>query len=282
VRTTESWWLSFTAYGELTGVGRGARVWVPGPVTATMNLFAAVHADWAGAELVDHPADASHACVTPAVLDRRLDELAPMSAVTVAGASLPRALAGRAEAAGHSVAHYYGAAELSFVASGRDAESLTAFPGVRIEIRDSEIWVRSPYVARGEGGPLRRDGAWATVGDLGRLEGTRLVVSGRPDAVLTAGVTVVLAEVEGVLSAAAARPLACFGVDRASVGQVLAVVVTDPADLPTLREVAHRTLGAGHRPRLWFVAEGLPLTVAGKVDRRALGALAAAGRLRRG
>lgn len=275
VRSTGSWWSSLPAYGELTGVGPGARVWVPGPLDATMNLFAAVHADVVGAEVVDSPLVATHACVTPAVLDRRLDALPAGTTVTVAGASLSRSLADRSEAAGHTVRHYYGAAELSFVASGRDEESLTAFPEVEIKIRAGEIWVRSPYVAEGYTG-------WVTVGDLGRMRKGRLVVTGRPDAVLTAGVTVVLAEVEAALGSRARSPLACFGVERESVGQVLAVVVTDPADVHTLRHVARQALKSAHRPRFWYVADQLPVTRAGKVDRVALARLAVTGGLLRG
>ena len=44
VRSTESWWASFAPYTDLSGVTAGSRVWVPGPLTGTMNLFAAVHA----------------------------------------------------------------------------------------------------------------------------------------------------------------------------------------------------------------------------------------------
>lgn len=288
VRSTASWWSSFTAYAELSGVERGARLWLPGPLTATMNLFAAVHAEVVGAHLVLRPGEATHACLTPATLDRRLDELAPATTVIVAGASLPRALADRAETAGHATRHYYGAAELSFVAAGRDADSLHRFPDVELEIRAGEIWVSSPYLCRvPEWSPrqpaqhstaLRRDGDWATVGDLGRLDGPRLVVTGRPDAIQTAGATVVLAEVERALEAGG--PLACFGVDRPSVGQVLAIVVTDRDDLPRIRRAA-QGLDPARRPRLWFLTDDLPVTGAGKVDRPALAVWAATGRLLR-
>jgi len=46
VRTTRSWADSFPYVADLLGLGPGSRVWVPGPLTATMNLFAAVHAAW--------------------------------------------------------------------------------------------------------------------------------------------------------------------------------------------------------------------------------------------
>lgn len=257
VRSTESWWASFGPYSELSGVTAGARVWVPGPLSGTMNLFAAVHAHVVGAVLVDEAAEADHACLTPAVLDRRLPELRPGTRVTVAGASLSPALADRAEAAGLSVAHYYGAAELSFVAQGRDAASLTAFPRVEVEVRDGVIWVRSPYTALP---------GWASVGDTGSWDGHRLTVSGRPDSVITAGATVALAEVEHALDGR----VTCFGVDRPSVGQVLGAAVTDGSVVPDLKALARDRLPASHRPRVWVVVDELPLTSSGKVDRAAL------------
>lgn len=276
VRSTSSWWSSFAAYSALSGVEAGARVWVPGPLTGTMNLFAAVHATVVGATVVDRPEEASHACLTPAVLDRRGNELARGTAVLVAGAALPRAAHDAAVERGLRVAHYYGAAELSFVAAGPHADDLRPFPGVEVADRAGELWVRSPYLARGYAdgadGPLRRDAdGWAGVGDLGRVEHGRVVVLGRPDAVTTAGATVVLAEVEAALLEAAAGPFAVVGVPHPALGAVLATVATDPADLAALRDRA-RTLPASHRPRRWEVRDALPLTAAGKVDRRALAA----------
>ena len=67
----------------------------------------------------------------------------------VAGDALEPSLRGRAETTGATVAHYYGAAELSFVAWGVDRDRLRAFPGVEIDVRDGEIWVRSGYLAEG-------------------------------------------------------------------------------------------------------------------------------------
>ena len=48
VRTTDSWVSSFDAVAPLAGLTSTSRVWVPGPLTATMNLFAAVHATFPG------------------------------------------------------------------------------------------------------------------------------------------------------------------------------------------------------------------------------------------
>ncbi|MCW2758338.1 MAG: hypothetical protein JWO46_2084 [Nocardioidaceae bacterium] len=277
VRTTASWWSSFDAYSELSGVVAGSRLWLPGPLAATANLFAAVHAEVVGASVVPSASGADRACLTPALLDRHLSLLAPGTRVTVAGDRLTLALADRAEATGLVVAHYYGAAELSFVAAGREEASLHAFPGVDVEDRDGELWARSPYLALGYAGngsgPLRRDGAWATVGDRGYVVDGRVLVQGRPETVTTAGVTVLLAEVERALSGATGRPVACFGVPRASVGEELAAAVTSEDDLARVRSAAREVLAPGHRPRRWLVVDAMPLTPAGKVDRDALRSL---------
>ena len=268
VRTTRSWWDSFAAYADLAGVRTGSSVWLPGPLSSTMNLFAAVHARTAGARLVADPAEADRAVLTPARLARDLPRLTSGTRVVVAGAALPPALADRAERGGVAVCHYYGAAELSFVAAGRDAETLGAFPGVELDVRDGAIWVRSAYVA--DTGPaLRTCRGWSGVGDLGTLADGRLTVTGRPDAVTTAGATVRLAEVEAALLPVVAGPLACLGVPRESVGTLLVAAVTSAHDRDAARTAARR-LPAAHRPRGWLVLDELPLTEAGKVDQDAL------------
>ena len=273
VRSTTSWWASFDAYTDLSGVTRDARVWVPGPLRATMNLFAAVHAAVAGARLVDAPEPATHACLTPAQLDRDGRRLRGGTWVVVAGDRLPPVPARAAADRGLVTAHYYGAAELSFVAAGSSADDLRPFAGVDVEIRDGVVWVRSPYLsdgyAEGADGPFRREGDWATVGDLGRVDGDSLVVLGRPGHIVTGGATVSLAEVEAALGAAARSPFAVIGLPHASLGSVLAVVVTDPADEGRLRQHA-RALPRAQRPRLWYRRPALPMTPAGKVDRAAL------------
>jgi len=285
LRSTASWVDSFEAYGALAGLGSGSRVWVPGPLSATMNLFAATQATWAGAALVDDPADATHAALTPSAVHDLLGEWSRRARPTgvtlvVAGDRLPAALADEAEAAGLTVHHYYGAAELSFVAWGRDEDSLRPFPGVEVECRDGEVWVRSGFVCAGYSpdgaeGPLRRQHCWATVGDRGRTEDGRLVVHGRAGAVTTAGQTVHLADVEAVLTPHATGEVVVLGLPHSRLGQVLAAVLTKEADHAPLRARARAVLDGGHRPRLWYGVPALPHTGAGKVDRAALASLLA-------
>ncbi len=287
VRTTVSWTSSFPAVSELTGLTAESRVWVPGPLSATMNLFAAVHATSVAAPLVDDPATATHAHLTPSALLRALDEELPLTGTTVvvAGDRLSRSLHDRAVAAGVRVHHYYGAAELSFVAWGAHADDLRAFPGVRLEVRDGVVWVRSPYLCSGYDGPpgpLRTgpDG-FATVGDTGVLSEDLLSVTGRPGSVTVGGTTVGLAEVEGLLARNASGQMCVVGVPHGTWGTVVAAVLTDAEDHPTLREVAQEQLAGAARPRLWFHLDRLPETAAGKVDRDAVVSLASGGGARR-
>ncbi len=283
LRTTASWVESFPTVTALTGWDHAARVWIPGPLSATMNLYAAVHTRMVGARPVDDLTEASHVQLTPAVLRRLLNDGAGVRGRTlvVAGDALDVGLRTRAEAAGAVVAHYYGAAQLSFVAWGNDAETLRPFPGVEIELRPPDvddspssavIWARSPYLAEGtEGGfdPLQRDGSgFATVGDRGRWDGDRLLVLGRDDTVVTGGVTVLLAEVEAALRPGLRGQVAAIGLPHPVLGAVVGVVLTDAADDAPAR-VRARTLGS-RRPVRWSVRPEFPLTPAGKIDRSAL------------
>lgn len=277
LRSAASWTGSFGAYSALTGVDAGSRVWIPGPDSSTMVLFAAAHARAVGAVRTPDPAQASHACLTPAQLDRCARDLSAGCRVVVAGAPLLPRQHEAATALGLSVVHYYGAAELSFVAAGGSAYDLQPFERVHIEIREAPlpgtIWVRSPWLCDGYEGPaggLLRDGPWASVGDLGRFEEGRLRVLGRPDAVTSAGRTVLVADVEAALAPAARGPIAVHALPHDILGQVVALTLVDPRDRAPL-DAAARRLPATHRPRVWRLVPELPLTPAGKVDRLALG-----------
>jgi acyl-CoA synthetase (AMP-forming)/AMP-acid ligase II len=286
VRTTASWVDSFPAVSRLAGLDAASRVCVPGPLAATMNLFAAVHARHAGATLVADPEQATHVHLTPAALTDALRAGTDLRerTVVVAGDRLRRELAERARSAGARIAHYYGAAELSFVAWGTSEEDLRPFPGVTVEIREGRIWARSPFLSRGyaEGeGPFTSDRAgFATVGDRGRLAGGVLTVTGRGgDAVVTGGATVLVGDVEQILRRATGADVLVLGIPHPRLGALVAAVLTDPAALGRAREVARAQLAPAQRPRRWFTLPSLPLTAAGKIDRAAVAELAASGGL---
>lgn len=284
IRTAASWVDSFPAVSRLTGIDSSSVVWVPGPYAATMNLFAAVHARWAGAAVTTSPEDATHAVVTPAVLARSLDEGTDLGGrhVVVAGDRLSESEAGRARAAGIRTSHYYGAAELSFVAWGSHDRDLQPFPGVEVAVRNGELWARSPYLCRGydgEQGPLRlSEDGFATVGDRGRLVGGVLTVTGRgTGTIVTAGATVHAADVESVLRDASGRDVVVVGVQHSRLGEIVAAVVPEPDAYEELLRAARARLDRPRRPVWWFHVGDLPLTSAGKVDRGQLAVLISSG-----
>lgn len=277
VRTTDSWVRSFQHVAALTSLGSGSRMWLPGPLSATLTLFAATLARHRGVPVVDRPGSATHAHLTPLQLQRALDEGERLDGLrlTVAGDRLGRALRAGAETAGAVVDHYYGTAELSFVAWGSDEQDLRPFPGVEIVVRDGEVWVRSPYLCEGyagPAGPMRRDSSgFATVGDRGRLEDGVLTVAGRGDStVLTGGATVLVADVEEALRTSARGAVVVVGVPHATMGQVVSAVLTDRDDLQAVHAASLELSVPAQRPRWWFHVPVLPLTGAGKVDRAAL------------
>src|SRR5690606_5406831 len=144
------------------------------------------------------------------------------------------------------------------------------------------VWVRSPWVSRGylarATGPLRRDGAWSTVGDLADPlppDGGALVLRGRGDgAILTGGPTVVPEDVEVVLRAVpGVRDVVVLGTAHRRLGAVVSAVV-ECDDRPGLRahleRVARGALAPAQRPRRWYGTRALPRTPSGKPARGAV------------
>ncbi|MEU7885349.1 AMP-binding protein [Microbispora bryophytorum] len=232
VRTRDSWTGSFGHLDEMTGIGPGDVVLIPGPLVSSLYGFAAVHALAAGATavvpgrwspggLAQQLRRATVVHVVPHRLPAVLDALeaahdaagGPLRTAVVGGAALDAAARTRAAAAGVRVVSYYGATELSFVAADADGAGLRPFPGVEIDVRVppgqvlGEVWVRSPWLCEGylagATGPLRQDdGGWMTVGDLAEPHrpGEVLRLRGRGDgAIQTGGATVVPEDVEEVL-----------------------------------------------------------------------------------
>jgi long-chain acyl-CoA synthetase len=281
VRTTASWWHSFPHVARLTGLDEQASVWVPGPPAGTMNLFARVLCAVLGARVVSEPLAATHAHLTPTELRRWLASSGRLDGMhlTVAGDRLDPDLHAAALGRGAAVAHYYGAAELSFVGWGSHAGDLEPFPGAEVREREGVLWVRSPYLAQV---PTDADG-FATVGDRGALlPDGRIAVHGRGDtAVLTGGATVLVEDVEAALRPAVSCDLVVVGLPHADLGAVVAAVLTDRRQVAAAHERARAALAETHRPRMWFVLDPLPVTAAGKPDRSLVGRRAAAGELRR-
>jgi long-chain acyl-CoA synthetase len=288
VRTRASWTGSFPHVDALTGIGAGDVVLVPGPLVSSLYGFAAVHALAAGATALVPgrwaPDLLRHASVVHLVPHRLADLLdtgsAPRTAV-VGGAALNLALRARAAAEGIRVVSYYGATELSFVAADADGTGLRAFPGVEIQIRDGEIWARSPWLARGylggADGPLRADaGGFASVGDLAEPyePGGVLRVRGRGDeAIQTGGATVVPEDVEEVLKTVpGVGDVVVVGTPHPFLGSVVTAVVEGEVTRAELEAVARGGLDLAQRPRRWYAVASLPRTPSGKPARAAVAA----------
>ncbi|QNE37012.1 AMP-binding enzyme [Leifsonia shinshuensis] len=281
LRSADSWSSSFAAVAELLNAGGGGRaVALPAPASSSLTLFSLAHALDGGPRAVQAGAGADCFHGTPEGLRRLLESGAAsgIRSALVGGSHLDPALRARAEAEGMRVTSYYGAAELSFVAVDH-GDGLVPFPGVELRVRDGELWVRSPFVARGyagAAGPLRRDGAWATVGDRaerapGADGGESVRLLGRADgAILSASATIVPDEVEAALrSVPGVRDAVVFGLPTGRVGALVAALVEPDGRLPTLaslRAAAAERLAPAHRPRRWYAAE-LPRTAAGKPAR---------------
>ncbi|WP_068981832.1 AMP-binding protein [Leifsonia xyli] len=261
LRSEESWAASYAAVAGYLGVGRGDAVAVPVPASSSLTLFSLAHALAAGLRpAIGGAAVGSAAALhaTPQALHAALETPAPsvpLRSALVGGSHLDPALRSRAAAAGVRLTAYYGAAELSFIAID-SSDGLRAFPGVELDLRDGTLWVRSPFLASGYAGtpvPLRRDGAWATVGDRAESSGGRLRLLGRADdAILSASATIVPEEVEAVLrTAPGVRDAVVFGLPSGPIGALVAALIEpEPGqdiELPALRAGGSRERSPGPR-----------------------------------
>lgn len=296
LRTAASWERSFAAVSGLLAGAAGStgapaqeqaqaqaqRILLPAPPASSLTLFSLAHALGGGPRPVFPGRPGAEEATlfhgTPHALRALLDAgAAPrLRTALVGGSHLDARLRADAESRGIRVLAYYGAAELSFVALD-DGQGLRAFSGVATEVRDGELWVRSPYAALGylgEPGPLRTDGAWSTVGDLATVDDDgALTVRGRADAaILTASATVVPGEVEaGLRTLPGVADAVVFGIPTPRVGALVAAMVEpdDGAPPPTagrLRSLAETRFAPAHRPRVWFAGR-LPRTASGKPAR---------------
>ena len=283
LRTAASWERSFAAVSKLLTdqTASNELIMLPAPPASSLTLFSLAHALGGGPRPVfpgGRPAaEAALFHGTPQALRMLLEAraLPRLRTALVGGSHLDENVRADAESRGIRVISYYGAAELSFVAidAGR---GLRAFPGVEIDVRDGELWVRSPFTALGylgRPGPLRTDGAWATVGDLATVDDGVLTLRGRADdAILTASATVIPDEVEtGLRMLPGVVDAVVFGIPTGGIGALVAAMVEVDADAPVpsahrLRSLAATRFAPAHRPRVWFAGR-LPRTSSGKPAR---------------
>ncbi len=284
VRSADSWRVAFGPLNAQLGLEPGDGLWMPVHQVSSMALFSAAWAHESQLELVlpepDDPglrrAVAAH--VTPAWLEHLLDRVesgtdSSIRTVLVGGDRLSAELAQRARRMGLQTVPYVGASELSLVA-WNTGDGMRAFPGVTTRIKDGELWVASPQLALDVlGGTLRTESVagirWATVGDRVTETDGVLEFLGRGDgAILTAGATVIPADVERVI---AEHPEvdACLvlGQPDAALGQRVVAWVEGKPGIDQLRHWVRTRLPKAARPVQWHRINRLPRTASGKIRR---------------
>jgi acyl-CoA synthetase (AMP-forming)/AMP-acid ligase II len=319
-RSRASWARSFEASSSEFGLRAGDRVLAPGPLSASLNLYTLSECLWAGAtfhtlpgfDVGDAHAEISLRGITRLVLvptmlrvlaERGLAgdvDASGMTAVVCSGQKLDRRTleAVRRWAPRAVVWEYYGASELSFVASSRHdpgsgaADVGTgvgrAFAGVEVAILDGRgvplpegetgnICVRSGLVSDGyvwgdDGQAFARLGDWSTVRDQGFLDGGELHVLGRSqDMVNTGGHNVYPHEVEAALAMLpGVAEVVVAGIPDDVRGQrVVAGIVPSHAGLCQLqlRAGLEGRLAPAKRPLEYVELEALPVTERGKLSR---------------
>jgi long-chain acyl-CoA synthetase len=195
---------------------------------------------------------------------------------------------------------FYGSTEAQFTVCGPDewlAHPGTvgrARPGRTLSIRpvgdgdasrdadadgSGTIWCEMPSFARfsywndEQATAQAWSGSACSVGDLGRLsDDGYLYLSGRRhDLIISGGVNVYPAEIEGVLAAVpGADQVAVFGINDEQWGQRVCVAYVGEVTEDTLRAAASAHLAPYKRPKSYFATQDLPHTATGKLLRRAL------------
>ncbi|WP_415233665.1 AMP-binding protein [Pseudorhodobacter sp.] len=305
-RSVGSWQRSFAVNSGLFGLGPGARVAVLGRLVQSLSLYGAVEGLSLGAAvhvLDGMRPDRQRAALaarrigvlwaSPPQLQLLLEaggpDLPDLRFVLVGGAKLDTGLrAGVARLCpGAKLREFYGAAEASFISLADDETPDHAvgrpYPGVEIGIggpagraTQGRVWVRSPYLFCGYGGPNAgvaewRDG-WLGLGEVGRIEAGQLVLLGRIDRMVTvAGQNAYPEAMELFL-------LTLPGLMRAAVvpradglrGHVLEAVLMGVGDETQILAALRARFGALVAPRRVRWRQDWPVLASGKTDLAAL------------
>jgi O-succinylbenzoic acid--CoA ligase len=237
--------------------------------------------------------------LVPSVLAALLDagQRVPrtLRAVLLGGAACAPSLAQRAHAAGWPLLTSYGLTETaSQVVTRRYAERFDplperfgivssghSLPGVELSLRepDGRLAIRAPSLLTryvGSDTPALDAEGWLLTSDLGELgPAGELFVRGRSDdVIISGGENVDPLEVEAALLELPGVSAACVcGTASARFGQIVSALLVsrDPAlAAPAqLAELLRDRLARHKLPRRALLTEKLPLTLAGKLDRRA-------------
>ncbi|WP_431300529.1 AMP-binding protein [Tabrizicola sp. BL-A-41-H6] len=298
-RSHASWIASFDVNAARFGIGPGARVAVLGRLVHSLSLYGAVEGMHLGAEV--HLLDGlrpdrqrgalaerrvTQLYATPAQLRLLTDHSGPvcpdLRLILVGGSKLDaalRAAAGKLAPAARIV-EFYGAAETSFITladtTTPEGSVGAVYPGVELELRAGQVWVKSPYLFDGyagdPGGAVLSEG-WLSVCEMGRLDAGWLYLSGRAGRMVTvADQNVFPEEIEALLAALPGiRHGAVLARPDARRGMVLlAVAQGDPAQEAAIMAALRAALGPLKAPKALIWRADWPTLASGKTDLSAL------------
>lgn len=299
IRRSQASWIASFAVNARLGIGPGAKLAVLGRLVHSLALYGAIEGLHLGAEVhllsdlrPDRQARAlaerriTHLYATPAQLRLLTENARPcpdLRIVLVGGSKLDPALrhAIAAMAPAAEIREFYGASEASFITiadrTTPEASVGRSYDGVQIALDPSgEIWVKSPYLfmgyAEGDGSAKWRSG-WLSVGEIGRIDGGFLYLSGRAGRMVkVADQTVFPEEIEALMEGlSGVRRAAVLPVPDEKRGMVLiAMVLGEPAAEPAILAALRSRLGPLKAPRALIWQADWPVTASGKTDLKAL------------
>jgi fatty-acyl-CoA synthase len=152
------------------------------------------------------------------------------------------------------------------------------------EIRVRGTFVMKEYWKRPEETAKAFEGGWLHTGDMGRFDskGRLHIVDRKKDMIISGGFNVFPSEVETVIgqdASIASCAVVCMPDAKWGEAVVAVVVARDgqTVDVAALQALVRERKGAVHVPKRIVVAETLPLTPVGKIDKKALRAALAKG-----
>jgi len=148
-------------------------------------------------------------------------------------------------------------------------------PGVEIDIRDGQVWLRTRHMCDemvGPDGPIQHEDGWHATGDLGCIDARgRLVLLGRvADVIKTGGYRVNPDEIEALLAGLPDCGTVCVaGLPSEYWGEII-MAVAEYAEPGWENAVRARVaaLSKHKQPRLFVALPALPRNAQGKINRR--------------
>ncbi len=222
-----------------------------------------------------------------------------VDAVTTAGAKLAPASLSKARDTFPcaTICEYYGASELGFVSVSRHTQTASDAPSdsvgrpfahVTLQLRENgqtvpqgkvgTIFVRGDlaidkYLSGATSHGFRREGPWATVGDLGRIlpDGSLALIGREGGMVLTGGYNVYPQEVaDTLLRSEQISAAQVLGQEDALLGQRLVAILEGRIDYFALKAHCAQHLPNYKTPRAFYRVEAWPLTSRPKIARATL------------